>query len=793
MKFNIAIGKYCDDTRWQNSQVTWEDFVTRISKTHRTLESYAEYIELPKKRQDAIKDIGGFVSGHLSGGRRLLRAVTTKQILTLDADEATPDFWDKIMLQFDCAAATYSTHKHCAEKPRYRLLIPLDREVFSDEYTAIIRKVASIIGIEMFDHTGYQVNRLMYWPSTAKDGEFIFKEQKGLPLSADLVLAMYSDWQDVSQWPACFKEKKVLNRDAQQQGDPHTKPGLIGAFNRAYPISTVMEFFLQNVYEPCSIKDRYTYKEGTTAAGVVVYDDKFSYSHHSTDPVSCILCNAFDLVRIHKFGIHDFVSHDNLVKQQLGEVKLKKAKEIFYNIESTSTEIIDGVKWTDGKQEDEMEWLKELDIDRKGNYLLTINNVALILENDPIFKNNIAYDEFEQIPIFKRDLPWRKLDKRLINDNDLANIENYIEKVYKIAPGDVKLRKGMLIILDKHKFHPVRDYLDSLTWDGIKRLDNILIKYLGARDNKYTRTVTRKAFVACAARVFRPGIKFDNILTLMGEEGQGKSQLIDKMGGIWFSDTFNMHMLQSKEAYEQIQGVWLIEIGELSGMAKIEVERVKSFAAARQDRYRSPWGKTTEPRLRQCVFFATTNDMNPLRSQNGNRRFWPVVTHVTIPEVSVFDIIQDEIDQLWAEATMLYKNKEALYLDKEMILEAVKVQETHTEENPWAMIFKDYLDSKIPKNWYDLNRWEKIEFMDKYETEDKNKLVIRDRVTPYELWDIALRKKDSIDMIGMKQIKQAMYKIKNWVKEDEYVRFGNFYPRHKGSYRRVFSLQEILS
>lgn len=809
MKFNIATGRSRSDQRWQNKQVTWDQFIEKIKATHRTVETVEEYFAFKKERQDEVKDVGGFVGGYLSGGRRLATAVTTRSILTFDADKATPDFWDKFCLQYNCTAAIYSTHKHTTAEPRYRLLIPLSREVFVDEYVAIMRRIAQMVGIDQFDHTGYQPHRLMYWPSTSKDGAYDFREQKGPLLSPDEVLSTYINWQDVSEWPMGQSETKVLSHEAKRQGEPHDKPGLIGAFNRAYPISSAIEFFLSEVYEPCDVGEgRYTYKEGTTAAGVITYDDKFVYSHHSTDPVSNILCNAFDLVRIHKFGLldtegadtpvnkrpsylamSDFVSNDSLVKQQIGEAKMANAKDVFANVMVEGAEV-------------DLTWLKQMDVDRKGNYLLTIHNIALILEHDPVFKDNIAYDEFEQQPIFKRSLPWRTVGQALvtgegriggmnaINDNDLANIENYIEKVYKLSAG-AKLQKGLLVVFEKFRFHPVVSYLKSLTWDGVSRLDSMIIDYLGAEDSLYTRTVTRKAFVACVARVFNPGVKYDTILTFLGEEGQGKSMLIDKMGGKWFSDSFNLHMLKSKEAYEQIQGVWLVEIGELSGMMKTEVETVKSFVAARKDRYRSPYARTTEDRPRQSVFFATSNIMQPLKSQSGNRRFWPVATHVNKPSRSVFTLEQEMIDQLWAEAVMYFRKKETLYLPKDIEEIAKNIQESYTEEDAYTETFRAFLSYKLPENWYNMTRWDKIDYINNY---DEATADIKDRtkVCKYELWEVALGKRETMETNDLRKITLAMSKLKHWVKENDYVRFGTSYPRHRGSYKRVFSLAEVL-
>lgn len=798
MKFNIATGKSRLDKKWQNKQITWEAFVDKIRITHRTAETQDEYLSFKKDRQDEIKDIGGFVGGHLSGGRRLASAVTTRTLLTFDADEANADFWDKFCMLYGCAAALYSTHKHKPESPRFRLIIPLSREVFADEYAAICRRIADDMGIEQFDHTGYQPHRLMYWPSTSKDGEYIFFEQTGQLLNPDEVLSTYKDWQDVSEWPTGLREKKNLKIEAKRQGEPFEKPGLIGAFNRAYGIDVVIEKYLSEVYEKCDIEGRYTYKKGSTAAGVVVYDNKFSFSHHSTDPTCNILCNAFDLVRLHKFGLMDleseapinkrpsylamcdFVASDTFVKQQLGEAKLEMSRVVFEDIEDAPI------------GEDNFDWLKEMDVDRKGNYLSTINNIALILEHDPVFKDNIAYDAFKQQAIFRRNLPWRKIKGRpLLNDNDLANIENYIEKVYKLGCGG-KLDKGLLVVLEKHSFHPIVDYLRNLKWDGKPRVDNLMVKYLGAAASDYTKTVTRKSLVACVARVMQPGIKFDYVLTLIGDEGQGKSQLFDKLGGEWFNDTFNLHMLKGKEAYEQIQGVWIIEIGELSGMAKAEIERVKGFIAARKDIYRSPYARTTEDRLRQCVFFATSNELSPLRSQTGNRRFWPVATFENKPEASVYSLTRDEIDQIWAEAVMYYDKGEELYLDKHMTAIAKAVQEEYTEENPLVSLIESYLQYKIPDDWYKMTKWEKKDFIQNYDDKIEG-LNRRTSICVYEIWEMVLDKKEQIDTYGLKMIKQAMHHFTDWVRVNDNVRFGTSYPRHKGSYAKVVRLEEILS
>jgi putative DNA primase/helicase len=158
----IATGRSRHEKNWKNKELLWSDLVTKLSVTHRTPESHSEYLSSKRNRQDEIKDVGGFVGGYLTGGRRKAGSVMHRQLITLDIDAGKPGIWDDFTLMYDCAAVIYSTHKHSAETPRIRLIIPLDRPVMPDEYVAIGRRIAGEMGIEMFDNTGFQPERLMY-------------------------------------------------------------------------------------------------------------------------------------------------------------------------------------------------------------------------------------------------------------------------------------------------------------------------------------------------------------------------------------------------------------------------------------------------------------------------------------------------------------------------------------------------------------------------------------------------------------------------------------------------------
>ena len=302
----VSIGNSRMDKKFNCTDMTYEDFVSRLSKTKYTAETMEQYRKMPKGQQDNIKDVGGFVLGKLKGGRRKKDCVISRSAITLDMDYGTQGIIDELEMFFDMKMVVYSTHKHTPEKPRLRIIIFLTRDVTPDEYGAVSRMLASDIGIELFDDSTYEPSRLMYWPSTSSDGEYVFQEIEGNEVDPDEVLARYKDWHDVSAWPVSNRQASVVQRDIKKQADPLSKDGLIGAFNRTYTVTQAIDKFIPDVYRHSrAIPGRYDYIPADSAAGVVVYDDLFVYSHHATDPCCGKLMNAFDVVRLHKFGDKD--------------------------------------------------------------------------------------------------------------------------------------------------------------------------------------------------------------------------------------------------------------------------------------------------------------------------------------------------------------------------------------------------------------------------------------------------------------------------------------------------------
>lgn len=757
---DIALGNSRKTKTWKNKPMQWSALLDRLEKTTRTPETMAEYKQMGRSQQSEIKDVGGFVGGYCNNGSR--SDIRHRSILCLDADFADADLWTDWELIFGCAAAVYSTHKHTAEKPRLRLVIPLSRNVDGDEYQAIGRRVAEALGIDKFDDTSYQPQRMMYWPSTSQDGEYFFRYIDAPFLDADAELATYHNWRDVSSWPMSSRVADVVRKTAAKQKDPLEKGGLVGAFCRAYTIQEAIETFVP-AYQPCDEPNRYTFIEGSTAAGVVVYDDKFSYSHHATDPASGQLCNAWDLVRLHQFHELDADADPDTpptqrksykaMAQMVSEDGKVKAQILADRTAETMADFDEDVE-TDTNPD---AWKTKLKFTEKGALAQTIENVVLILQNDPKLEGSIALNEMDHNIVARKSLPWKKVSSTAQwIDADDAALRYYLERAYGLSSKD-RIFDAVNVVATENRFHPVKDYLNGCTWDGVPRVETLLIDYLGADDTEYTRTVTRKTLAAAVARIFKPGCKFDHCLTLRGCQGIGKSSFIGLLGGQWFSDSFST--LQGKEAYEQILGVWIMEIGELAGLRKAEVETIKLYLSKRSDRFRPAYGRRTQEFPRQCIFIASTNETQFLRDTTGNRRFWVVDTPNDPPRDFWEDLTPEVVRNIWAEAVEIYRKGEPLYLSKEMEAVAREIQSAYEEENPRAGIVADYLDRKLPEDWETMDLYSRRAWLEA----GTEGTVQRETVCTLEIWAEALGgNPDKMDRFVSKDIRDILAGMSEW-------------------------------
>ena len=318
-------------------------------------------------------------------------------------------------------------------------------------------------------------------------------------------------------------------------------------------------------------------------------------------------------------------------------------------------------------------------------------------------------------------------------------------------------------------------------------MDTLLTDYFGAEDTLYAREAIRKTLVGAVARILSPGIKFDTMLILAGRQGIGKSTFFRYLGMDWYSDS--LCTFEGKDAAELLQGYWIIEAGELTGMTKSEMNAVKQFLSKCDDVYRAAYGKRTERHLRQCIIVGTTNETEFLKDYTGNRRFWPVDLGLHAHRKNVWRDLPSEVAQIWAEAAAMYRLGEPLILSEEAGKMAENVQEEHRESSYSEGAIAEFLEKKVPKDWYKRSLYERRNWLDsEFNQKQANgdQLMYRDRICAWEIWNECfkmagynrMRKSDA------KEINGVLERLQGWERQKGVIRFGGEYGAQRGFVRR---------
>lgn len=797
----IASGGSRKAVSWTVQEISWSAFLGRLSQPVRTQETYQEYKALPRPKQAELKDVGGFVGGVLTGPRRSRDTAGERHLITLDADSIEPGGTQRVLdavAGLGCAYGVYSTRSHEGAAPRLRIIVPLDEPCAPEEYEPIARRLASFIGMPIFDPTTFESVRLMYWPSCSADGEFVFLYGDRPFLSRTGMLGLYRDWRNVAEWPEVPGAAKLRDRSAKKQGDPLEKAGVVGAFCRCYSIETAMEQFLPGVYDSCA-DGRYTYAEGSAVGGVVLYDGgKFMYSHHATDPCSGKLCNAFDMVRLHLFGDEDaeaksdtpagnlpsflsmcrFAAALEPVAQLLNRERYEKAVQGFAAPVDTGAE--------------DFSWMSRLATHPKtGRPLATVENVQTIMDNDPQLRGLVYHDDFGDRPMVCGRMPWERFEfdgmHRPWRDGDDAGLRGYMESHYGIAT-KISILDGFAVYALNHRVNILKDYLCALRWDGVPRVDTLLVDYFGAEDTLYTREAVRKCLVAAVARLFCPGVKFDQMLILAGPQGMGKSSFWRMLGMKWYMDS--LYTFDGKDAAELLQGYWIVECGELAGMSKSELNTVKQFISKCEDTYRAAYGRRTDSHPRRCLLVGTTNEKEFLKDATGERRFWPVDLARQPVRKTVYRDLPGEVPMIWAEVLQIYRNGESLLMSPEAEALARESQDAHKESDPNAGLIEEFLQKKVPGDWYQRSLEDRKVWLDNLfnrQQEDDGLLVYRDKICALEIWNECFRQYTRMKKSEAREINAVLDRIPGWRRAEQMMRFGKDYGVQRGYVRESSS------
>lgn len=767
-ELNIAYGNSCKSYKWSNQTISYETLKDRFRTTLRTAETVEAYEAMDKEARNEAKDHGGYVAGVLTDGLRQVEKVECRSAITLDGDQIKPEFLTGFESIMPYTSFLYTTHSHIPEAPRARVFIPLSRNVAPDEFQAIARYLAQQFGIEQFDECSFRINQLMYLPSTPSDGEYIFREVKKEWLDPDKFLALYPDWRDPAKLPRSPREKKPHGNTGRKQQDPLTKEGIVGAFCRVfYPINKAIDRFIPK-YEATADEDRYHLIGSDSMPGVRIFDGKLMISFHAKDNRYMTECNAFDAVRLELFGDLDDRASFNAMcdfAMKIDEVRIELARERYAEAERDFAAAPESDK-------NSHEWTKRLR--HKGHNSELENctfNVRQILMNDPELRSIVFNQLADNLEVTGK-VPWNH-PGGIWRDVDDAHLVCYIEDHYGCF-SDRNLNIAVAKVADDRGYHPIKRRFDAMKpWDGIPRAATVLIRYLGAEDNEYTRAVTLIHLCAGYKRIYFPGIKYDQILILNGPQGIGKSTIILLLSMGFYSDCLTVFDMNDKTAAEKLQGVWFHEISELAGMKKADIDKVKAFISRRDDQYRAAFGRRAVPHPRQCVFFGTTNsETGYLRDVTGNRRFWNV--RVTGKgECKPWDLTPETVEQIWAEVKVICESgKQELFLPSHLTVFAEEEQRKAMEQDDREGLLQEYLNMLLPSQWNEMDIHERRNYiLDPTDPTRPKGTVKRTEVSNLEIWCECFGKRaEDIQTRDSYAIATMMKRLKGWERTTSRVR-----------------------
>lgn len=412
-----------------------------------------------------------------------------------------------------------------------------------------------------------------------------------------------------------------------------------------------------------------------------------SFGKYRGRPVTMGTIRQWAIEARHSEIVDDLSDFDDLDDETEGNIRGTDAtddSDDFDDLLTCDSDDDDEAVFSKGLDEEPLPWRSLLDIDTdKGAIRATLHNIRLIVENDERTRGVMQFNEFTQ-DVVQRGVPGIKPPRRKAQPKPTLQLvgsswqvrdptngdfwtedkDNAIRAVieapktqggYGIKIPDRDLRAAVDIVARKNCFHPVREYLEKLEWDGESRVERLFIDYLGAPDDAYTRSVARLMMTAAVARVFEPGIKFDFAVILQGLQGKRKSTFISVLAKSWFAE-LEGDFDDPKQMVEMMQGAWILEMPELGGFVRADVRHIKAFISRRSDKVRLAYAKRAQEYHRQCIFIGSTNDDKYLKDDTGNRRFWPVVCNVDSIDT---ERLEREIDRLWAEALHLYRQMRA--------------------------------------------------------------------------------------------------------------------------------------
>lgn len=777
----IATAPKRDSKTWKNEVITWDEFKTWCASPGN------------------IKEAGNYVFGRLNGTRRSKQTIEARSALTLDVDEkARPGFiTDVQMLPFNLI--WHTTYSSIPEAERYRIIIPLDREVTPAEYEACAIVVMDMLGAEQFDPGSVQPERYMFKPAAQRPDFYSWGEVEGPIATAD-DLIMKVDEVVVDYTPP---------QPSRRKRDPFQIEGVVGAFNRVYEDldDLIRDFDLP--YDKEGEKWRFRGAHGAPGMGAVPQRAGLWYSFHANDPTYMQTCSAFDLVRIHLFGELDEDAKTGTPVNKLPS-HAKVLDEIMTGDPAVSDRVMAETWRTDfggsstpsgpttspraptapsgpltaASGVTTADWRTGLALNQAGSVRDNLDNWDLILKHGPAFQT-LTYNEVTQAIEPSGDLPWRPVTRSSSawDVGDASMLAVHLERTIRLRVPQGRIDQMVIAAAFSRRVSPVVDYLNALKWDGLPRVETCLP---GVKVTPFTRLVARKSFVAAAARALSPGIKWDHSLILYGGEGLGKSLWIERMSKGW---TAELGDLRSKDTLQIVAKTWIAVADEGHSLKKADSNVMKAFMTRQMDTYRAPYAHHAQDHPRRCVVWGSTNEETFLRREAGNRRF-------LIVECGKYDIdavTPEYVDQVWAEAVHLYRLGERLWLDNDESEQATEAREVFTEENPLTGLIGSYLEMPVPENWYSMSGTQRFSYRQNYlefGSDETEPLMAQDRVCAIQVWYEILNGNRKAQQVEVREINEAIRLLPDWYSAPKTRRFDATYGVQRGFNR--FDDEELI-
>lgn len=829
--FNILSFKNTKATLGINQKVSFEAFIKLFSKTERTKETSEEYQEWKKhgdERALKCKDKGCFIAGISSENKRKAQNIISRNMVTLDLDNCPTNILDIIedfSKELKKAFFVYSTHSHTKAKPRLRVIFPLNRDVSPEEYVAIAFQLGQKIGMDFLDATTFQVARVMYAPTTSLDGDFYSKTYNMFDeyVEPDDLLEEYFDYKDISQFqrPFYFEGKKAqrISRGVMANSTK-TKYAMVNNFNLTYSIKEAIDTFLPDIYTRES-DDRYSYALGESKNGLNILNSQYAFSFHGSDPAQGKLLNAFDIVRIHKFGNMDNADDFGRTKENnLGSFKemcswiRTSLPNVMANdirtIESKKTlekQIISSTPGLEIKEEKKEEisnnlaLIDELFKDEKSGTIKKVAwNIYLIVEKDYRLKDLFFWDTIKHSVCFTRAPFWNSDIKKgdEVRDIDFSHIRKIICSPPYFLSNEKVSEDAVRTSAFKKRINYPKQFLSELPlWDGKERIETIFCELFGVQDCAFVREASKKWFTALVARIMRPGIKFDSAIALLGAVGIGKSTWGKSLIAVewngemkdidlakhYFSDKA-LDLRNERDTIDALRGNCVVELAEFDRyFTKYDKATLKSFLTNTVDKFIPRFGHGTEDVPRSFVYLATSNSMNPIKDPEDERRFWPFYCGLKKNEIRIFNKKywnKDIRDQVLAEALEYYNQDYNFaapfepYVQKQLdaLIETASLNDDYIGQ------IEEYVENEFPKNFLTYDFEDMRKFWRKgaeFPSYDKNNFrEKRDCFSIKEIWTVLLgnRKGDTPKQYQSKEIKADLTKLGYEFQGSKRKRFG---------------------